>query len=78
MSIRRVENSSNDVDVWFSSEIHAGTTISLGTRKYCALATANYDYNNWRGCRISKSGESWTLAAYSIGNGQATCKAVCF
>ncbi|UJT80919.1 shufflon system plasmid conjugative transfer pilus tip adhesin PilV (plasmid) [Edwardsiella piscicida] len=66
-------------EAWFSPTIHQWQSINIGQHSYCALATANYDYNNWRGCQISRNRDrTWQLTGHHVGNGEATCQAVCF
>ncbi|WP_373694523.1 shufflon system plasmid conjugative transfer pilus tip adhesin PilV [Edwardsiella tarda] len=66
-------------EAWFSPTINQWQSINIGQHSYCALATANYDYTNWRGCQISRNRDrTWQLTGHQVGNGEATCQAVCF
>ncbi|MFV8069935.1 hypothetical protein ACNQ01_25735, partial [Enterobacter cloacae complex sp.6730869] len=66
-------------DVSFSQTVRQGQSVNIGVHTFCALSQASYDYNNWRSCQITRNSDSsWQLTGANVGNGEATCRAVCF
>lgn len=65
--------------VSFSQTVRQGQSINIGAHSYCALSQASYDYNNWRSCVVTRNANgTWQLSGANVGNGEATCRAVCF
>ncbi|MEG6271551.1 hypothetical protein ACS6GC_22800, partial [Enterobacter hormaechei subsp. xiangfangensis] len=66
-------------NVSFSQTVRQGQSVNIGVHTFCALSQASYDYSNWRSCQITRnSNSSWQLSGANVGNGEATCRAVCF